>query len=219
MNETETAGRQRAVFALGGVMRLIALFVAALAVAGCAESIMDSPEKVAAARYVSDEAPYVALVSMVNVSNDKGAHSAILVNGSQVALYDPAGTFAYETVPERNDVLYGITPRMKEAYEWYHARESTYVVEQKLNVSRDFADAVIARMEAEGPSPKLHCGIHAGRVLQSFERFAHVPSSYYPGDLMRAFGAIEGVETRKVFQNDVGQNIEFRRLAGAAGQI
>ncbi len=188
-----------------------AFFVVGAILSGCAESIVDSPERVAAARYVSDEAPYVALVTMVNKSNGKGAHSAILVNGSQVALYDPAGTFAYETVPERNDVLYGITPRIKEAYEWYHARETTYVVEQKLPVSRALADAVLARMEQEGPSPKLHCGIHSGRVLQSFAEFAAVPSSYYPGELMEAFGALDGVTTRKVFQDDVGQNIEFAK--------
>lgn len=192
---------------------LRALFVLALIglISGCAERIYDDPLDVAAARYVSDEAPYVSLVTMVTTDRDKGAHSAILVNGSQVALYDPAGTFAHETIPERGDVLYGITPRIKEAYEWYHARESTYVVEQKLPVSRALADAVIARMEAEGPSPKLHCGIHTGRILQDFPEFSHVPSSYYPGKLMEAFATIDGVQTRKIYQDDVGQNFEFRK--------
>ena len=192
-------------------MRVLGAILVACLLSGCAETVLDSPQRVAEARYVSDEAPYVSLVTMVNVSNDKGAHSAILVNGSQVALYDPAGTFGYETVPERNDVLYGITPRIQEAYEWYHARETTYVVEQKLPVSLALADAVIARMEAEGPSPKLHCGIHSGRVLQSFAEFSDVPSSYYPSKLMEAFGSIPGVTTRRIYQNDVGQNIQFRK--------
>lgn len=192
-------------------VRAFAVALSALAVTGCAETVMDSPEFVAASRYVSDEAPYVALVTMVNVSNDKGAHSAILVNGSQVALYDPAGTFEIDKVPERNDVLYGITPRMQEAYEWYHARSTTYVVEQKMPVSRELADAVIARMEAEGPSAKLHCGIHSGNVLGSFAEFSTVPSSYYPSKLMEAFGALPNVTRREVYQNDVGQNFEFAK--------
>ena len=191
--------------------KAIALLVAALAVSGCAERVLDSPERVAAARHVSDEAPYVALVTMVNVSNDKGAHSAILVNGSQVALYDPAGTFKLDQVPERNDVLYGITPRVQEAYEWYHARDTTYVVEQKVPVSRALADRVIARMEAEGPSAKLHCGIHAGNVLGDFSEFGAVQPSYYPSDLMEAFAVLPNVATRRVYQNDVGQNIQFAK--------
>lgn len=191
------------------VIRPLWAVAAAAVLAGCAESIVDSPEEVAAARYVSDEAPYISLMTMANVSNDRGAHSAILVNGSQVALYDPAGTFGHHTIPERNDVLYGITDRHKQAYEWYHARESTYVVEQKVAVSRALADAVIARMEAEGPSPKMQCGIHSGRILQSFPEFAHVPVSIWPGDLMKAFAQVPGVETRRIYQDDVGQNFQF----------
>jgi len=193
-------------------MRIILTLVLGLLVSGCAQSILDSPAEVAAARYVSDEAPYVALVTMINVGNGKGAHSAILVNGSQVALYDPAGTFKFETVPERNDVLYGINPRIKEAYEWYHARETTYVLEQKLPVSRDLADAVIARMEAEGPSAKLNCAIHTGRILQSFPEFGTIPTSYFPSKIRDAFATIPGVQNREVYQNDVGQNIQFRKL-------
>ena len=193
------------------MVRVLAFLALAGLVSGCAESVLDSPAEVAAARYVSGAAPYVSLVTMVNVSNDKGAHSAILVNGSQVALYDPAGTFQLDQVPERNDVLYGITPRIQEAYEWYHARDTTYVVEQKVRVTRELADRVIARMEAEGPSAKLHCGIHAGNVLGDFPEFGGVPSSYYPSDLMEAFAALPGVSTRRVYQNDVGQNIQFAK--------
>ena len=183
--------------------------VMVLLAAGCAERVYAPDEAVAAARYVSNEAPYVSLMTMVNRSNDKGAHSAILVNGSQVALYDPAGTYRHPTTPERNDVFYGITPRMKEVYEWYHARDTTYVVEQRLSVSREFADRMIARMEQQGPSPKTFCAINTSEILLSFDRFSHIPSTFYPEKIRDAFGKIPGVETRTVYQEDTGQNIVF----------
>lgn len=186
---------------------LIGLF---LFVAGCAERVYAPDEAVAAARYESGQAPYVSLMTMVQKSNEKGAHSALLVNGSQVALYDPAGTFRHETLPERNDVFYGMTPRMVEVYEWYHARDTTYVVEQRLPVSREFADQVIARMEAQGPSPKLFCGVNTSEVLRSFERFSGIPRAYQPSKIMDAFGALPGVTERRVYQEDTGQNIQFK---------
>lgn len=181
---------------------------------GCAERVYAPDEAVAAARYQSTDAPYISLMTMVNRDDDDGAHSAILVNGSQTALYDPAGTFRHETLPERNDVFYGMTPRMKEVYEWYHARKTTYVVEHRLPVTRAFADQMIARMEAQGPSPKMFCGINTSEVLRSFDTFAHVPRTFHPSKIMEAFAQVPGVTERRVYQEDTGQNIQFKEPKG-----
>lgn len=185
------------------------LILISVALSGCAERIYAPDEAVAAARYESAEAPYISLMTMVDRVKEEGAHSAILVNGSQVALYDPAGTFRHPELPERNDVFYGITPRWKEVYEWYHARKTTYVIEQRLPVSRAFADQMIARMEAQGPSPKMFCGVNTSEVLRSFETFSHVPRTFHPDKIMEAFGQVPGVTSREVYQNDTGQNIQF----------
>jgi len=192
------------------VARLFLLFLTSLILTACAKSVYAPDEAVAAARYESAEPPYISLMTMVERADDEGAHSAILVNGSQVALYDPAGTFRHPDLPERNDVFYGITPRWKEVYEWYHARKTTYVVEHRLAVSKAFADQMIARMEAQGPSPKLFCGINTAEILRSFDRFAHVPRTFYPDKIMDAFAAIPGVTERRVYQEDSGQNIQFK---------
>ena len=133
------------------VLRLGALLLAAL-VTACAQFSNSPPEEIARARYVSDEEPYVALVTMIHRRNENGAHTALVVNGSQVVIYDPAGSFEHSQVPENDDVLYGITPELKSVYINYHARNTTYVREQRVPVSREFADAVISRMEAQGPS-------------------------------------------------------------------
>ncbi len=188
---------------------ILVVFALLMVVAGCAERVTAPQEAVEAARYVSSEAPYISLMTMVDRDDDEGAHSAILVNGSQVALYDPAGTFRHPELLERGDVFYGITPRWKEVYEWYHARKTTYVVEHRLPVSRAFADQMIARMEAQGPSPKLFCGINVSEVLRSFQMFSHVPRTFYPGEIMSAFASVEGVTERRVYQEDTGQNIQF----------
>ena len=196
-----------------GILALIALLV------GCAQFSDAPPEEVARARYVSDDEPYVALFTMIRRRNDRGAHTALVVNGSQVAIYDPAGSFEHPNMPERGDVLYGVTPVMKKIYENYHARSTVYVREQRVPVSREFADAVIARMEAQGASSKAFCAINTAEVLRDFPEFAHVPRSFYPSNIMAAFDEVPGVEERLIFAEDEGQNIDLLDdLAPVAGQ-
>jgi ferredoxin-NADP reductase len=192
------------------MIRILLSFLAVGLLTACAERIYAPDEAVAAARYSSSDAPYISLMTMVERDNNEGAHSAILVNGSQVALYDPAGTFKHPELPERNDVFYGITPRWKEVYEWYHARKTTYVVEHRLPVSRAFADQMIARMETQGPSPKMFCGINTSEILRSFDVFSDIPRSFYPDKIMKAFAQLPGVTERRVYQEDSGQNIQFK---------
>lgn len=182
-----------------------------LLLGGCAELVTSTPQAIEASRYVSPEAPYVALLTMVDRDSGQGAHSALLVNGSQRVLYDPAGTFKTEVTTENADVIYGITPLALQAYEFFHARETTSFLEQKISVSRAEADAMIARMERQGPSPKFMCAINTAEILRDFDRFAHMPRSMQPTRLMKAFDAMPGVERREVFDDDVGQNIRWAK--------
>jgi len=184
--------------------------------AGCAELVTSTPREIAAARHVSAEAPYVALLTVVDRESGQGAHSALLVNGSQVALYDPAGTFMFPGVVENADVLYGMTPRALEVYEFFHARETTSVLEQKVQVSREVADTVIARMQAQGPSPKFLCSVNTSEILADIPRFSAVPTTYFPTKLMSAFDEIPGVQRREVFDNDAGKNIRWATQAEQA---
>lgn len=173
--------------------------------------VTSTPQAISAARFSSAEAPYVALLTMIDRDSGQGAHSAILVNGSQVAMYDPAGTFGVDGVPENGDVLYGITPRILNAYEFFHARATTSFLEQKVPVSREMADAVIARMEVQGPSPKFLCAINTAEILRPFAPFSDVPRSIHPTRLMEAFDRIPGTLRREVFDDDTGQNIRWAK--------
>ena len=55
-------------------------------------------------------------------SNGSGAHSGLLVNASEQVMFDPAGTWYHPNLPERNDVHFGVTPKMISFYIDYHAR-------------------------------------------------------------------------------------------------
>ena len=60
-----------------------------------------------------------------------------MINGSQRVIFDPAGTVRLSAVPERGDVLYGISPKVADFYARAHARETFHVVIQEIEVSPD----------------------------------------------------------------------------------
>jgi len=122
--------------------------LAALALAGCEIYTPATPGAIAAASYKSPEPPSVTLMSMVNESSGRSEHAALLINGSQRVLYDPAGTFTHPDLPRAGDVHYGMTPRFVDYYERYHARFGYFVEADEVPIGR--ADAGL-RAE-EGPS-------------------------------------------------------------------
>ncbi|MFS4437165.1 hypothetical protein ACMA5I_03015 [Paracoccaceae bacterium GXU_MW_L88] len=172
----------------------------------CAESLYAPDAEVEAARYVSEEAPFVALVTMLRNKNDsKGDHSALLINAGEVVLYDPAGSFKHPDVPERNDVLYGVFPSMFEAYAYYHARTTHHTLIQTLPVSMETALELRRLAEAEGASSMMMCSNHVSNVLRGAG--INVDHTYYPGKLSQSFAELPGVTSRIVYDEDEGQNL------------
>lgn len=188
-----------------------------LALAGCEIYQPATPDAIAAARYVSSEPPSITLLSMVNARNGRSAHSALLINGSQVVLYDPAGTFTHPDLPRANDVHYGMSPRYVDYYERYHARFSHFVHRQTVYVSRAEADAAIARAEAEGKTAKMHCALAVAAVLQPLDRFGHTRSSYFPEVLREDFARIDGVKEGFIYERDEGKNRVWEQASAASG--
>ncbi len=180
--------------------------VSAVLLAGCVNKDFAPVEAVAAARVATQDAPFVALVSMVNERSDGSEHSALLINGSQQVIYDPAGTFEHSKLPRRDDVIYGVTPDYADYYNSYHARFGFYVEVQKLEISLEMADALIARAQAEGAVPKLTCAIATSNILNDFEPFAQINTTIFPGRVRKLFSRIDGVETTIIREDDIGQN-------------
>jgi hypothetical protein len=200
----------------GGIGRVVLALIGLLFLAGCEVYEPASPDEVARARYVSPEPPSVTLISMVNNRSGRSAHSALLINGSERVLYDPAGTFTHPDLPRRDDIHYGITPRFLDYYERYHARFSHHVHSQKVYVDRRTADEMIARARAEGKTPKMHCSLAAAAVVQPYPHFAHVRSSYFPEVMREDFAKIPGVQDSFVYGEDEGQERVWER-PGYAG--
>lgn len=186
--------------------RALTALLVVLALAGCETYRAAEPEEVARARYVSEAPPSVTLLSMVNAETGRSAHSALLINGSEQVLYDPAGTFQHPDLPRRSDIHYGVTPRYLDYYERYHARFSHYVHAQQVQVSRATADQVLANAEALGRTPKMLCAGSVTGAVRSVEPFTRVRSTLFPESVRRDFAAVPGVQDRYVRESDSGQN-------------
>jgi hypothetical protein len=188
--------------------RFMICLVALLALAACggAESKWASDEVVAQARYVHTTPRSVTLYTVLNKRSGAGAHAGLLINASQRVMFDPAGTWQHPKLPERNDVHFGITPRMVDFYIDYHARETFDVIEQTIQVSPEVAELVMARAMAYGAVPKAQCTLSISRILKDVPGFESMPITWYPRNLMDAFGTLPGVKSRKITDDDADNN-------------
>ena len=191
--------------------RCLAAVLAALMLAGCETYVPASPEDVARARYESPDPPSVTLISMVNNRTGRSAHAALLINGSQQVLYDPAGTFTHPELPRRDDIHYGMTPRYVDYYERYHARFSHFVETQKVYVDRATADQVLANAQSEGKTLKMLCAGSVTGALRGVPPFEEVRTSFLPETVRADFARIAGVENGYVREVDIGKNRAWER--------
>lgn len=180
------------------------LFLAACG--GPAEPIWATDNTVERARYPASGPSSVTLITVRSTDSGFGAHTGLLISGSQRVLFDPAGTFRLAAAPERNDLHYGITPQVLDVYIDYHARE-TYDVELiEVPVSRAEADALIAQAAAYGAVPKAQCALSITRILNTQARFSAMPTTYFPNAASQAFSGIPGGSMRVVTDDDADDN-------------
>ncbi|MDO5612793.1 MAG: hypothetical protein Q4G14_06055 [Paracoccus sp. (in: a-proteobacteria)] len=176
-------------------------------VAACgAERIWAPDERVRAARYTSDEPPSITLFTVIGIPRGEGGHSALMINGSQRVIFDPAGSWQHPNIPERNDVLYGITPNFKNFYIDYHARSTYWVAEDTVFVSREVADRAIARAEQQGAVNKAFCAVASGQVLRDTPGFAGAPTGFAPLKLREWFMTLPGVQSKRHYDGDPANN-------------
>ena len=175
-------------------------------VAGCAETTWAPDEAVRAARFVSDEPPSITLFTVIGIPRGEGAHSALMINGSQRVIYDPAGSWQHPRVPERNDLLFGITDNMRRFYIDYHARETYWVAEDMVPVSREVADYAIQAAQSQGAAMKSFCANDTSAVLRRIPGFEAAPRSLSPLKLRDWFRTLPGVVSRQHRDGDPANN-------------
>ena len=182
------------------MLRAILAVAAALMLSACAEDIKAPVEKVAAARYQSEEPPSITLLTSINERTGAGAHSALLVNASQRVLFDPAGTFQHPSLPERGDVLYGMTDRMVWFYRDYHGRNSETehfnLYEQKVYVSPEVAERALQLVMNNGAVPKAQCARSISSILRQLPGFENVKGSWFPKTLRDNFNVVPGIHAQ-----------------------
>lgn len=182
--------------------------IATLALAACstAEPKWAPDAAVASAHYVAPGPKTITLFTVVNVRSGAGAHSGLLINGSERVMFDPAGTWYHPSLPERNDVHYGVTDKMVSFYIDYHARETFDVIEQTIVVSPEVADLVMSRAKAYGAVPKAQCAKSVSSILSGVPGFESIPATWFPNKISDAFGKLPGVTTKRINDTDADNN-------------
>ena len=191
---------RRAFLALGLVLGL----------AACgAEPVWAPDEAVARARYVPPENTSITLYTMISNRSGAGGHLALMIDGEQRLLFDPADTWRHPAAPERNDVIFGMSPQLLDFYLDYHARETYHVVVQELDVSPEVAAQLSRLVQEYGAVPKAQCTISITRILQQVPGFETMRTTYFPRNAMDAFEQIPGVRTSRIYDDDSDNNREI----------
>lgn len=190
-----------------------------LTLAGCgAQSVWAPDDVVARAAYVHDGPPVIALYTMKNVDTDNGAHTAMLINASQRVIFDPAGSLRHPEIPERNDVLFGVTPRVKEFFEGYHARETYYIVRMTKVVPAEVAEQCFRLALQAGPVPRPLCTQSTSRILSQLPGFERISTTMLPDRLHDRFASFSGIEIVERREDDDGNDrtAEIRRFEASS---
>lgn len=185
---------------------LLGFFVLLAGCAGTTEPRWAPDDEVAQAIYHHDAPPSITLITVLNNRTGAGEHAALMINGSQRLIFDPAGTWWHPQIPERNDVHYGFTPRVEAFYLDYHTRESYDSVVQVVEVSPAVAEQALQLVQSYGAVPKAQCTKAITTVLAQLPGFQDVPRTWYPREAMSYFSARGDVQTRLLKDDDADEN-------------
>ena len=179
--------------------------------AGCADPPnipYASDDRIKASAYREPGPATLTVITMINNRSGKGGHSALMINGSQRVIFDPAGSFENERVPEQEDVLYGVTPAVLQGYKSAHARSTFHVVSQTVEVTPEQAAVALRLAMSNGPVARAFCTSAATGMLREVPGFGDIDQVMYPKQLMEQIAARPGVVEEKYFEDDEGGIVE-----------
>ena len=188
-----------------------------LALSACtAQEVWAPDDVISRAIYREPGQKYLTLYTMKNVGSDNGAHTALLINASQRVIWDPAGTWNQAQMPERNDVLFGASPRLEQFYVSFHARSTFYVIGQKVPVSPEVAERALQLALVAGPVSQANCTRSPTRLLRQLPGFAGIRQTWFPNKLSEDFAALPGVETQRYREDDADdKSVAAREISEA----
>lgn len=186
-----------------GLTRRFLVIGAPLALAACsAEHIWADDVAVQKSRFVGTGPASLRLYTVRNSQSDNGAHTALLINASERVLFDPAGSFKAQGVPERHDVLHGFSPAVETAYRSYHARTAFYMTWQTVQVPPAVAEQALQLAKANGAVPQAGCTRATSNILQQLPGFDHISKTWFPDNLAKNFDKTPGVVTETLREYD-----------------
>ena len=184
-------------------IKLFVVIGLALTVSACSkEAKWASDAELAEKIYRDPDTSKLTLFSMINNRSGTGAHTSLMINASQRVIFDPAGSFYHPAIPERNDVLFGISPRVADVYTRYHARETFHVIVQEIDVSPEVAEKALQLAKSYGNVPDAQCALSTSRILSQLPGFESIDTGWFPNKLAEQFGALPGVTERKLYEYD-----------------
>jgi hypothetical protein len=198
-------------------MRAVILTIAALALAGCTgERVWAPDDQVTAAAYRPAGPASVTLITVLITETGGGLHSALLIDGEQRVMFDPAGSWYNPDIPERNDVLYGMTDPYLDNYYDLYASDRGHVVLQRVEIPPATAAHLIDAVHQVGAVPRAQCSLSISRVLSRTPGFESIRPSFFPPTTMRRFAEIEGVQTTTIYDDDSDDELERLRAEARA---
>lgn len=187
-----------------------------LALAACSGQAVWAPEAdVQRVVYRHDAPSSITLYTVKNVGSEAGAHTGLLINASQRVIFDPAGSFGHASIPERNDVLFGITPRIEQFYTSYHARTSYFMIKQTMLVAPEVAERALRLAMEYGPVAKANCTRATSDILKQLPGFESLRITFLPDNLERQFARLPGVQTSEHREDDPDDNSGVLTAIGA----
>lgn len=186
------------------MIRILIACLLAATVTGCTGSQRPQADKAEIiSRSYRDPGPStLTLYTMVNTRSGSGAHTSLMISGSERVIFDPAGSFRADIVPVKDDVLYGITPAVERAYRSSHARETHFARIQTIEVSPQQAEIALQLAKQSGPVAGSFCANSTASLLQQVPGLEQIDVTFFPNKLSEQFGQLPGVVTTEYREND-----------------
>lgn len=188
-------------------MRLITIAALCAALAGCASpptAPYASDERVQSVAFRAPGPATLTVMTMINNRTGSGGHSALMINGSQRVIFDPAGSFVNDRVAEQEDVLFGVTPAVLAGYKSAHARSTYHVVSQTIEVTPEQAEIALQLALRNGAVSRSFCTSAATGLLRQVPGFEDVDQTFFPSKLMEQMATWPGVVEDRYFEDDEG---------------
>ncbi len=182
-------------------MRYAASILALLCLVGCSAALGDDPAREAdLPHYRHPGGATVTLVTVLSTQDGSGVHSALIINGTQRVIFDPAGSLSHASLAERGDVIYGANPALVDSYIDYHTRNTHDTVAQTRDVTDAVAEDLLARVMVHGPVMQSFCAKSVSGLLRATPGFEGIGQTFFPKTLMKRFAALPGLRTARFSQ-------------------